>query len=65
MKLEDLATEAFIESLVLDVLYDRGLCKEIGIDYCRIDSADVEKARQYVRRFYQLQDAGGSDERYK
>ena len=45
-------TKLELEKEVLDLLYDRKFCKEMGIDYCNIDSNDVNKVRDWVYNEY-------------
>jgi len=41
-----------MEKEVLDLLYDRQFCKEMGIDYCKINGSDVDKVRDWVYSQY-------------
>ncbi len=43
-----------------NVLYDRGLCEVLNIDYNRINIEDVWKAKAYLNRIYTI-DEGDED----
>jgi len=42
-----------MEKKVLDLLYDRKFCREIGIDYCKINGQDVDRVREWVYTQYE------------
>jgi hypothetical protein len=41
-----------LEKSVLETLYSRTLCKQIGIDYNNPKKEDWDKARQYLKYHY-------------
>ena len=41
-----------LEKAVLDTLYSRTLCREIGIDYNNPEKVDWDRARQYLLKKY-------------
>jgi len=49
-----LVTEAGFDAMVLDVCYDRGDCKALGIDYCNITGQDVDKIRTNLLKQYEV-----------
>ena len=53
------------EKKVLDICYDRYICRELGIDYCHIQNQDVERIRDYLRERYKIKEekeGGRNDE---
>jgi len=51
-----------LEKAVLDALYSRTLCREMGIDYNNPKKVDWDRARQYLLKKYLLLENHTQDE---